>query len=116
MYLWVIVVVVVGMVLLKIVLSHNISIQNARKKIDEGAMLVDVRSIEEFESGHIKDACNIPHDCISDISKYVDDENKPILLYCLSGMRAAVACSELKKNGYSDVHNVGSFARAKKII
>jgi phage shock protein E len=115
MNLWVILIVVAFIVIMKMMMSSNISINEAKKKIEENAVIVDVRTEEEFSSGHIDKALNIPHDRISELEKHVSDKNRPVLLYCLSGMRAAAACAELRRKGYSQVYNLGGYSRAKKI-
>ena len=116
MTLWIILFFVVAVFLIKMMLSSNISIKEAKKKLEENAVVVDVRTEGEFSTGHIENALNVPHDRISELGKHVSDKNKPVLLYCLSGMRAAAACAELRKNGYSQAYNVGGYSRAKKII
>ena len=71
---------------------------------------IDVRSAEEFNSGHLQNAVNIPHDQIIEGIKVVSsDKNAPINLYCRSGRRAEVALNELKKAGYTNVTNHGGY-------
>ncbi|NYA25614.1 rhodanese-like domain-containing protein [Haemophilus haemolyticus] len=71
---------------------------------------IDVRSAEEFNSGHLQNAINIPHDQIIEGIKAVNsDKNAPINLYCRSGRRAEVALNELKKAGYTNVTNHGGY-------
>ena len=71
---------------------------------------IDVRSVEEFNSGHLQNAVNIPHDQIIEGIKAVSsDKNALINLYCRSGRRAEVALNELKKAGYTNVTNHGSY-------
>ena len=71
---------------------------------------IDVRSAEEFNSGHLQNAVNIPHDQIIEGIKAVSsDKNAPINLYCRSGRRAEVALNELKKAGYTNVTNHGGY-------
>ena len=71
---------------------------------------IDVRSAEEFNSGHLQNAVNIPYDQIIEGIKAVSsDKNAPINLYCHSGRRAEVALNELKKAGYTNVTNHGGY-------
>ena len=71
---------------------------------------IDVRSAEEFNSGHLEDSINIPHDQIVERIKAVSpDKDAPINLYCRSGRRAEVALTELKKAGYTNVTNHGGY-------
>src|SRR5687768_6344427 len=77
--------------------------------VKQGAIILDVRSKGEYQSGHIKDSINIPVDALrNNLSKLKKD--KPIITYCASGMRSASAKSILKSNGYHEVHNGGSWS------
>lgn len=69
-------------------------------------IVVDVRTKEEYESGHIKDSINIPYDEIEE--SVALDKNKTILVYCRSGKRSATAYNTLKKLGY-DVFDLGAY-------
>lgn len=83
----------------------------------ENALVIDVRTAGEFASGHLPGVTNIPLDRIKkEIPELAPDRDKPILLHCLSGARSASACSELKQMGYTRVYNLGSYARAEKLI
>jgi rhodanese-related sulfurtransferase len=113
---WVIIGFIVFMMLFKMFMLSNISIENAADKLKNGAVLVDVRTPGEFSSGAHPEAVNVPVDNIGGISKYVKSKETPVLLYCQSGARAASACSRLRGMGYSDVSNVGGFSRAGKLF
>jgi rhodanese-related sulfurtransferase len=76
--------------------------------VKNGAMIIDVRSVGEFKSGHIKGSVNIPlPEITSSLSKI--PKNKVIIACCASGMRSGAAKGILKSKGY-DVHNGGSWA------
>ena len=61
---------------------------------------IDVRSEEEFNSGHLQDAVNITHDKIVEGVKALGlAKDEPINLYCRSGRRAEVVLTELKNAG-----------------
>ncbi|WP_428657718.1 rhodanese-like domain-containing protein [Runella sp.] len=76
--------------------------------IKQGAIILDVRSKGEFQSGHIKGSVNIPVDTLkNNLSKLKKD--KPIITCCASGMRSASAKSILKSNGYNEVYNGGGW-------
>jgi rhodanese-related sulfurtransferase len=80
----------------------------ARRLVAEGALLVDVRSMGEFAAGHIDGARNIP---VGEIGSRLNDfgsHDRPIVLYCASGMRSASAASTLKRAGFQQVFNLGS--------
>ena len=74
------------------------------------AVLLDVRTKEEYESGHIKNSINIPLQQIADTQKRISDKSVPLFVYCQSGARSARAVSALKKMGYSDVANIGGIS------
>ena len=74
------------------------------------AVWIDVRTAEEYESGHLPDAHNIPHDAIAaGIEALVPDKSKPIKVYCGSGRRAGLALQTLESLGYTAVSNEGSY-------
>jgi len=76
-------------------------------------VLLDVRSAEEYASGHLKGAVNIPHDRILElIGTAASDKSTPIILYCRSGRRADTALNALKSAGYEDVVNYGGLEDA----
>ena len=113
---WTIIIIFAVIIIGKQLLSHNISIQQASDKLAQDAMLVDVRTNGEFVSGHLPQAVNIPLDEIEKIYDKVKDKSATILLYCHSGARAAAACAKLRRLGYSDVSNVGSYSRTRRIV
>lgn len=69
-------------------------------------IIVDVRTKEEYDSGHIKDAINIPYDEIDENTKL--DKSKMIFVYCLSGGRSSKAYDTLVSLGYS-VYDLGAY-------
>ena len=68
--------------------------------------IVDVRSEEEFNTGHIKDAINIP---VNEIENIEIDKNITIFVYCKSGNRSKLAYNTLKRLGYK-VYDLGAFS------
>ncbi|TCP93329.1 phage shock protein E [Cricetibacter osteomyelitidis] len=76
---------------------------------------IDVRSAEEFNSGHIQGALNIAHDKLAaEIAQIEPNKNAPINVYCRSGRRAELALIELKNLGYTNVINHGSYEDLRK--
>ena len=72
---------------------------------------IDVRSVEEFNQGHLPGALNIIHTDIADkISAVTSDKTAEIQLYCRSGRRSGLAMEALQKLGYTNVHNAGGYA------
>lgn len=67
-------------------------------------LLIDVRSPEEYASGHIPGAINIPHKSIDNyLSALLEHKDKPIILYCRSGRRARLAMRVLQEHDFTDV-------------
>jgi len=94
-----------------------VSAEVARKHLAEGALVIDVRSPEEFRNGHVPNAVNVPLNGLREnLPCRVKDKNQVLLLHCLSGGRSAVAKQQLKRLGYTNVFNLGSLARARKIV
>jgi len=77
--------------------------------IKEGAIILDVRSKGEYNSGHIKGSINIPVDQLRNNFGKLKNKEKPIITCCASGMRSASAKGLLKSNGYLEVYNGGSW-------
>ena len=75
-----------------------------------GAVIVDVRSKQEYASGHAKGSVNIPLDALQKRMNELP-KNKPIITCCASGMRSATAKNVLLNNGFAEVYNGGSWAR-----
>jgi phage shock protein E len=81
-------------------------------KIKGGAIIIDIRSKGEIESGHLKSSKNIPlHQLPSHLLRL--DKNKAIITCCASGMRSGSAKSLLLSNGFEDLHNGGSWNSIK---
>lgn len=82
---------------------------NYAQLVKEGAVILDVRSKEEYASGHIKGSVNIPVNQLADNLHKFKDKTKPIITCCASGMRSASAKSILKSNEFTEVHNGGGW-------
>ena len=76
--------------------------------VKSDAMILDVRTPEEFKRGHIKGAVNIPLQTLHNQFNRLNKE-KTIITCCASGMRSASAKSMLKSAGFQDVHNGGGW-------
>lgn len=89
----------------------------AKKHLQAGALLVDVRTAEEFKSGNLPGTVNIPLATLKTaITSHAPDKGKVVLLHCQSGHRSAAAEKELRAPGYTNAFNIGSFARAQKLV
>lgn len=74
------------------------------------AVLMDVREVDEFRSGHIPGAVNVPLSRISTISIPKD---KPLFVYCLRGTRSRQAVSRITRMGYQNAKSIGGIASFK---
>ena len=76
----------------------------------DNAVLIDVRTEDEYKGGHIEGSINIPLQNIYSVQTLITDFNKPIFVHCLSGGRSAQATSVLKSMGYKNVENIGGIS------
>ena len=75
---------------------------------DGDVVILDVRTEEEYNSGHIQNAILIPHDEIRErAEKELPDKNQVVLVYCRSGARSETAARELIDMGYTNVYDFG---------
>ena len=75
-----------------------------------GAVLLDVRTPEEYRSGHIPGSKNIPLQTIDSVSTVVENKDTSLYVYCQSGARSRQAAGMLKQMGYTNVNNIGGIA------
>ena len=73
----------------------------------EGAVLLDVRTPQEYREGHIPGSKNVPLQTIDKISSVADNKNIPLFVYCYSGGRSRQAAAMLQHMGYNNVQNIG---------
>lgn len=88
--------------------------ETARKLINDGARLIDVRSQNEFARDSIDGAINLP---LEELHQYIDDLRDSVcLFFCNSGTRSHIAKEKLKDHGIEgNVHNLGDFNRAREL-
>ena len=70
----------------------------------DNVYVLDVREVDEYESGHIKNSVNIPLGSLTTIDY---DKNAKIIVYCRSGNRSKTAKELLEKLGYTNVYDMG---------
>ncbi|HTL80969.1 MAG TPA: rhodanese-like domain-containing protein [Bacteroidia bacterium] len=83
--------------------------------IKNGAFILDVRTREEFASGHLKGSVNIPLDQIRVNLDELKKQNKVVITCCASGMRSGTAKAMLKHAGI-EAHNGGSWSSLVKYV
>ena len=98
------------LIMISIIVFSSIGCQKEEKKermtIEKKPIIIDVRTKEEYEEGHIKGAINIPYDQIDENIKL--DKTQKLKVYCKSGKRSAIAYEKLKELGY-DVDDLGAY-------
>lgn len=94
---------------LKKILGFGPSV-NYSELVQQGAIILDVRSKAEFSGGHIKGAINIPVNVLNNHLGQLKDKDKTIITCCASGMRSASAKSSLQSHGYKNVYNGGGWS------
>lgn len=77
--------------------------------IKNGAIILDVRTKGEYTGGHVKGSINIPLDQLGGQLAKLKNKDQAIITCCASGMRSASAKGILKRAGYQQVHNGGSW-------
>lgn len=82
--------------------------EDLKNIIENGALIIDVRTPEEFFDGHVEGCLNIPLDEISKAVSWLQ-KDVPTVLVCASGNRSGQAVKILKANGFEKVYNGGSW-------
>ena len=88
-------------------MGKEIDEENLEEFIKTGVTIIDVRSKQEYDEGHIDGAILIPEYEIKEkIEEIVKNKEEKILVYCSSGTRSKIAQEELIKKGYKNVYNL----------
>lgn len=88
----------------------NITAEEAKRIMDseEGYIILDVRTQEEYDQGHIPGAIVISHEEIAEKAEDVlTDKDQLILVYCRSGRRSKIAAEALAELGYTNIKEFG---------
>ena len=75
-----------------------------------GAVLLDVRTPQEYREGHIPGSQNVPLQQLDKVEEVTENKNTVLYVYCRSGARSRQAVSLLLAMGYTNVHNIGGIA------
>ena len=86
----------------------NAGIEEYKKR--EGAMLIDVRTPDEYEGKRVPESKSVPLQNIEKIVEIAPDKDTPLFVYCLSGGRSSAATKKLKAMGYTNVNNIGGIS------
>lgn len=92
-------------------LNHPDINQGIKKYKDtDGAVLLDVRTPEEYSEGHIGGSKNLPLQSINETTRIIRNKETPLFVHCLSGGRSRHATELLKQMGYTNVTDIGGIA------
>ena len=75
-----------------------------------GAVLLDVRTPQEYREGHIPGSKNVPLQALDKVSSVAENKDTELFVYCYSGSRSRQAVSALQDMGYTNVRNIGGIA------
>ncbi len=75
-----------------------------------GAVLLDVRTREEYREGHIPGSRNVPVQEMHGMGRLAENPAAPVFVYCYSGARSRQAAGQLKRMGYTNVKDLGGIA------
>ncbi len=86
----------------------KITAKEAEELMKGDVLILDVRTKEEYDEGHIPDAILLTDsDIPSRASEVIDSKDQRLLVYCRSGVRSAEASQQLVELGYTDVYDFG---------
>jgi phage shock protein E len=91
--------------------SHQPSSDEAHRLVAGGALLLDVRSPQEYDTSHVEGAVNIPVQDLEARMGEVGPKGRPVVVYCASGRRSGRAAQLLERAGYTSVHDLGPMSR-----
>lgn len=95
----------------------ELSEAEAREYLKRGALVVDVRTVAEFQTKSLTNVINIPLDEVkTKFPTVVTNKSDVVLLHCRSGRRSGIAVGQLRTLGYTNVFNIGSFEKARKVL
>ena len=93
----------------------EVTVAEARERIENGAELIDVREDNEWSAGHAAGAVHMGRGVIErDIVQSFPDKSAELILYCGGGFRSALAAESLQKMGYTNVHSMAGGWKAWK--
>ena len=87
--------------------EYEITMEELKERQLNGAVIVDVRSAQEYEEGHLDGSINIPYyDIDENVNRLLKNKEQEIILYCEIGSRSKKAYKRLKKLNYKNVYNL----------
>lgn len=89
---------------------------NVKDALRKGAIVIDVRTPQEFDRGKVPESINIPVDRVAANAERIKGMNCPVVFCCASGARSSTAASMMKQKGLKEVYNGGSWEHVLKIL
>ena len=89
---------------------------NIKNALRRGAIVIDVRTPQEFDRGKVPESINIPVDRIAVNAERIKNMNRPVIFCCASGARSSHAAILMKQKGMKEVYNGGSWYNVIKIL
>ena len=87
--------------------NGDITIEELNNKIAKGALLLDVRSNQEYNEGHLQGAINIPdYELRNRVQREIQKKNQLVVIYCQYGGRSRNAYNMMKNMGYTNICNL----------
>ena len=87
--------------------QEDLTVEELKNKITLGAILIDVRSKQEYDEGHLQGAINIPeYELTNRVRSEIPKMNQLIVTYCQYGTRSRTALKKMKQMGYTNVYNL----------
>ncbi len=87
--------------------NGDITIEELNNKVAQGAILLDVRSNQEYKEGHLQGAINIPdYELRNRVQREIPKKNQSIVIYCQYGGRSRNAYNMMKNMGYTNIYNL----------
>lgn len=106
-----------GCLLLWFQLKGRVTDEQIREFLSGGALVVDVRTVAEYDERSVTGTINIPLDKVVElICETATDTSQVILCHCESGGRSAIAVARLRRAGYTNAFNLGSYKRAAALL
>ena len=87
--------------------KFDINLQQLNQMSQQGAIIIDIRSPQEYEEGHIVGAIVLPdYDIRRKINKVIPNKNQLVVVYCGTGIRSKRVQKHMQQMGYSNVYNL----------
>lgn len=89
---------------------------SVKDALQKGAIIIDVRNVNEYDQGRVPESINIPLNLIPSNIQRIKGLERPVVLCCASGNRSGQAARALKANGIKNVYNGGSWIKVLKAV